>query len=459
MNQGIPVKYVFIILALGSLIYVNTLRNEFVSDDIPAIVNNPDISKLSFNGNLAAFSNSLNYRIGGFNPVVYHLTNLGLHLANSILVFLFLRLFFNPSACFWAALIFAAHPIHTEAVTWISGRPYSGGTFLLLASFLLYLKGTSGPRVKLAYFLPALLMFAGALFINTSFLVSLFLFILYDLVFARWQRTWKYWFLFIALAGIRFLYIFGDVRGRIASLNQGSVGQGTSNLAFNAVYSFFSHLWLILWPMKLTLYHEPCNISVGMLMVGGVLLVGLILLLPKIFKKSKAMFFAILLFALFLAPTYSPVMISWLVAERYVYFPSIAFSMLIAFLIDSFSVNKKISRFIYVFLAILIVFYSGRTIIRNADWSTHASIWRATVRVSPLSPKAHNNMGDVYSREGNLSAAAGEFSRATELRSDYWEAYHNLANTYQKMGMFAQADLNYRKAVELNPSFYQPINK
>jgi len=129
MTQTISMKYIFIVLALGSLIYANTLKNEFVSDDIPAIVNNPDISRLSFNGNLVTFSNSLDYRIGRLDPFIYHLTNLGLHLANSILVFLFLRLFFSPSACFWTALIFVVHPVHAEAVTWISGRPYLGPPF------------------------------------------------------------------------------------------------------------------------------------------------------------------------------------------------------------------------------------------------------------------------------------------------------------------------------------------
>lgn len=459
MTRAISVKYIFMILVLGSLIYVNTLKNEFVSDDIFEIVNNPNISKLSFNGNLVTFSNSLDYRIGGLNPLVYHLTNLGLHLANAVLVFLFLRLFFNPFACFWATLIFVAHPVHTEAVTWISGRPYLGSTCFFLTSFLLYLKSTATSRIRIGYFLLALITFTGALFFKTFFLAFLFLIILYDLVFARWQRTWKYLFLFTVISVVRLIFMLGQISDRITSFNQGSAFNSISNPVFNIVYSFFSHLWLILWPIKLTLYHEPCSISVDLLIAGLVLLTGLVLLSPKIFKKSKVLFFAICLFVLFLAPTYSPVMISWLVAERYAYFPSIAFSMLIAFLVDKFGINKKLSHIIYGFLVILIAFYCVRTIIRNADWRTHSSLWRATVKVSPLSPKAHNNMGDVYSEEGDLNAAAKEFSRAIELRPDYWEAYHNLANTYQKMGMHKEADLNYRKAADLNPSFYQFMNK
>jgi predicted O-linked N-acetylglucosamine transferase (SPINDLY family) len=106
-------------------------------------------------------------------------------------------------------------------------------------------------------------------------------------------------------------------------------------------------------------------------------------------------------------------------------------------------------------LIVLITAYATRTIIRNRDWRTHASVWRATVKVSPLSPKAHNNMGDVYSLEGNEEKAAAEFRRAIELKPDYADAYHNLALTYQRMGRLDEAVVNYEKAVLYNPRLWQ----
>ena len=90
-------RILLVMIGLILVIYANTLNNGFVSDDIPAIVNNPKISHILSNGlNPCNLTNSLGYLIGKLNPAVYHLTNIILHSLNSILVFLFLRLFFRP---------------------------------------------------------------------------------------------------------------------------------------------------------------------------------------------------------------------------------------------------------------------------------------------------------------------------------------------------------------------------
>ena len=116
--------YILIIASVSAALYINTLKNEFVSDDIPAILQNPHISKLFYCLEAATMSLSLNYHMGWFNPFLYHLTNISLHAVNSIIVFFFLILFLPPLASFWGALIFAAHPVNAEAVTWISARGY-----------------------------------------------------------------------------------------------------------------------------------------------------------------------------------------------------------------------------------------------------------------------------------------------------------------------------------------------
>ena len=232
-------------------------------------------------------------------------------------------------------------------------------------------------------------------------------------------------------------------------------------------YSVFSHLWLLFWPVNLTLYHEPYTASRPVIILMVCLLAALILLLPWIFRKSRPLFFSIGLFIVFLAPTYSPVLISWLIAERYLYIPSIAFSMWAAMILRPFGPqndgrwrrpqndgSKKIGAAHY-FLIVIIVLFSVRTFVRNFDWKSHASIWRATVKVSPLSPMAHNNMGDVYGLEGNQAKAAEEFKRAIELRPDYAYAYHNLANTYGKMGRIDEAMEGYSTAIRFNPGLWQ----
>ncbi|MFH1388643.1 MAG: tetratricopeptide repeat protein, partial [Patescibacteria group bacterium] len=160
-------------------------------------------------------------------------------------------------------------------------------------------------------------------------------------------------------------------------------------------------------------------------------------------------------FVISLAVTLTPFRISWIVAERYVYLGSIG-----VIVIFSMFVNWVLGRYklqgLYWSLLILIVFpLSIRTIIRNADWKSHDTLWLATAKYSPNSPQNHNNLGDYYGRMGDQETAIIEFKKAIELKPNYADAYHNLANTYQQLERFDEAVENYQKAIEFNPGLWQ----
>ncbi len=138
-----------VLITLCFLVYANSLNNAFVSDDIPAITENPVISQpLRSWLNPAALLNSLCYLIVKDNPWLYHLVNIILHSINTILVFLFLSLFFSPASSLLGASLFAVHPVHVEAVAWVSGKPYLFLTLAVLGTYLLYNKSTSSVKEK-----------------------------------------------------------------------------------------------------------------------------------------------------------------------------------------------------------------------------------------------------------------------------------------------------------------------
>jgi len=160
--SGFSFKEVFrrnwkIFAFLGFLVvavYWNSLGNDFLSDDIPIIRDNPEIRQLDIQKNLGlwllyfrAFTVTLTYKFFGLNPVFYRLPSVVLHLGSTWLIFILLGLFFETPLPFFVAGIFAVHPILTEAITWISGAPYSNSTFFLLLSLLLYL--TSNKKFSL----------------------------------------------------------------------------------------------------------------------------------------------------------------------------------------------------------------------------------------------------------------------------------------------------------------------
>ncbi|MFH1414448.1 MAG: tetratricopeptide repeat protein [Candidatus Omnitrophota bacterium] len=452
-----------LLVGLCILVYANSFNNQFVSDDLPAVINNPYISNpLKWLLRPHDLFHSLCYLAGKFNPFLYHLVNIIFHALNSILVYQLLKLFFKNPASILGACLFAVHPIHTEAVTWISGRLYTITGSVILICFHLYYKATQNLQVhkklNLKYFLACLLVYSYYIIHHFPFFFAFPLFlILFDFTFSRLRKSWKWTLPFLGILVLRLIFAQGIITGRVLGVAKGMGGPlNLTNPIFNFAYSLFSHLGLLLWPAKLTIYHEPPIISLFALRVELILLIILAFSLPYIFRKSKEIFFAIGIFILFLIPTYSPVMVSWLVAERYVYFSSVALSIVLAFSYERFIEDKKkYNRLGLALILFIIAAYAIRTVARNEDWKDRATLWRSTARVSCNSPRAHNNMGDIYGQEGNIAGAISAFKRAIELKPDYADAYHNLANTYHKIGRFDESIKFYKKSLEYNPELFE----
>ncbi|MFA4889078.1 MAG: tetratricopeptide repeat protein [Candidatus Omnitrophota bacterium] len=454
----------FCYLALGFLclvVYYNALNGQFVSDDIDGILKNPDIGKpFLYWLQPANFLYSISYLIVGFKPFIFHLTSLFLHIANTFCVFILLGIFFGIEASLLGASLFAAHPVHVEAVSWISGCPYLMTSLFVFIAYFLYHRATAvgkaGKKIHPGYYFASLAVFFYYYYFSYAFYsVFPFFLVLSDVVFKRWRKAWIYWLPFFIIVALWLIRQKTAISGRIAFVAKDVSVQGGinwSNPVYNMVYSFFTHMGLLFWPAGLTLYHEPPVITAAMLRVEIVFYIIMLCVLPFLFKRAKPIFFGLCVFILFLAPTYSPVMVSWLVAERYLYFPSIFMSLLVAFFYEKLAKQKRHKAFILLAFSFLIALYAARTISRNEDWKTPARLWRSTVEISPNSPRSHNNMGDAFAGEGNDEAAIAEFKKSVEINPNYADAYHNLANMYHHAGNTRLAIENYSKAISINPN-------
>lgn len=142
--------YIFLLIFITSLVYLNSFGNDFVWDDLNNIVQNKELNNplgirevfLNPSGSqifyrpIPYMTIWLDWHFWRANPAGYHLTNLIFHLACVILVFfLCKRLVQSKRLSFLAALIFAIHPVHTEAVTYISGRSDIISGFFIFLSF------------------------------------------------------------------------------------------------------------------------------------------------------------------------------------------------------------------------------------------------------------------------------------------------------------------------------------
>ncbi|MFC1704519.1 tetratricopeptide repeat protein [Candidatus Omnitrophota bacterium] len=449
----------FILIALCALVYANSIHGEFILvDDIPAIVRNPRIARplyyyWAFPQELL---NSLSYRIARFNVVPYHICGIVLHAINTILVFFLLRLFFKEKASFIGACLFAVHPIHTEAVSWISGRSHVVIGFFVLVTYLLYFTATQQEKLKRPLYLMSVLIFTYYINQNYSFYTFFpFLLIFSDIAFKRWRNNWKFWLPFLLILAFRIILLKEVVVDKVITPPLDGWGQETMrNPWFYFVYATYSYLGLLLWPARLTFYHEPLMFHPLVMRLGMVVVGIVICFLPYIYKKAKSIFFGLGMFALFLVPSYSPFPIAPTVSERYAYLPSILLSILASFLYERCSVRSNgihrkgiILLFIFVIAA-----YGARTVARNEDWRDNRRLWSATLEVSPKSPRSHSNMGVVYLEDESFEKAIEEFNAAINISPNYYASYNNLGALYKKIGKKEKTLSVFKMAVERNPN-------
>jgi Tfp pilus assembly protein PilF len=442
------------------VVYLNSLGNDFVSDDIASIRDNALIDQVSFFWkppdyiNLRGFVLFLTKKLFDLNPLFYRLTNILFHLGSVWVIYFLIGLFFSSPLPLITASLFAVHPLLTESITWISGGSYSNGAFFIFSSLLAYVYATRFEKRKV--FILSLILFLLATFFSEKLLVFSAALFLYELLFGHLKNNWPKLIPFGLISGFWALYLLGMIGVRSTVLQTTFYQEpGTNNPLIQIPVAITSYLELAFWPKDLTLYHADVVISQTeyLLRLGGFIL--FLAALAYFFKKNRGVFFWLFFLLISLSPTLTPLRLSWVVAERYVYLGAVGIFVLMAWLIKKIADISQNQKVLFVLLGILLFAFSARTMVRNRDWKNQDTLWLATDKVSPESPQNHNNLGDLYFRRGEPEKAVEEFQTAIKLKPNYGDAYHNLANVYREMGQDDLAIANYQKALSFNPHLWQ----
>ena len=460
-------KIFFFLAFLVFVVYFNSLGNDFVSDDVEAIKNNLQISSFAYlidrRFHLRAIVIFLIHKIFGLNPIFYRLSNILFHLGSVWIIYLLCKLFFKPPIPFFTSSIFAVHPILSESVTWISGGPYSQAGFLILLSFLTYILATGNKRTKLLFL--SLISYTLALSSSGKLIIFPLILVFYEFCLSAdglrsLKSNWKKIIPFWELSGFWAFLLLVLLKERVtefAATHQQEAG--FYNPFFQIPIAITSYLWLIFWPKNLTLYHSEMTFTQAEYFLRLGVFILFIIIILYFYKKDRQIFFWLSFFSITLLPSLTPLKIAWIVAERYIYLGSLGIFIIVATAIQKLGTilpkniaKKKVS---YLFLTIILILLSLRTIIRNNDWKNQDALWLATAKTSPSSPQNHNNLGDLYGRHGNPQKAIEEFKMAIKLKPDYADAYHNLANTYSQTGNIEEAIKNYKQAINFNPNLWQ----
>jgi len=479
---------ILILLLVSFAVYYNALFGAFVYDDKSQIVDNPwirDISNIPtiFSRSVWSFRSGaailqyyrplmhivymLTYSLFGLNPLGFHLVNILFHCGVSVLVFLVIRrllpeqrspvspVYFSPP--FIAAMLFASHPIHTEAVAWIAGLPDVAYAFFYLLSFYFYILFRDG--VKKGHLLSVLSFSAAALFKEPALTLPIML-IAYDYLLKKSGGTMlagiKRYSLYIVVSGVYLSVRYYALRS--VAPTEFYADLNTYQLIINVFPLFREYLTGLLLPFDLNFchtFHPVISLFEANGMISMIVAVLFLIAAVAAYLKRRLLCFSLLFIVVPLLPVFYIKAISWKpFAERYLYLPSVGFVFLTAIFLSW--ANEKLpraARSITIVFIILAALYSLGTINRNKVWKDQFNLWSDTVRKSPDSAEAHNNLGNEYAAQGRMDSAVTEFQAALRLKPDYIEAYYNLGNEYAAQGQLDRAVAEYQTALLLQPDY------
>lgn len=446
---------VTLLLVVG-LVYGNTLLNGFTMDDVGLyIVRNPQVTAPSLSGlfsphkvskvvrplTFATFA--LDWKLGGGTALGFHAVNVVLHAAVVGLVLLLLQTLLETlqqgkAMAFAAALLFAVHPIHTEAVTSIVGRAELLAAGFLVAAWILHLQNRE---------IPALSCFVLALLSKESAVVFLPLALIGDCVRGQWKPASRYW----RIAGVTLLYVavLWRVQGgrfgppAISILDNPLVALPPGSRILNALRVAWKYVGLQLYPATLSCDYSYNEIPLyagwsRTLPAAMATLLAMGAWIWTIRKHRPGATLAGGIYIASFATTANIIMpIGTIMAERLAYLPSLGFCLLFASVWNW--LHKSHARLALGILAVLVSVFGVRTMVRNRDWQDNRTLYTATVRNAPGSVKAHQDMALAYIDAGRLDQAAQQLETALQI-------YPSNAQALALYGLVKSRQGNYQEA-------------
>jgi tetratricopeptide (TPR) repeat protein len=482
----LKIKYILLIFLITVITYSNSLGGEFVYDDeyfiaknvmLRNIANVPyffvDRSTVAFSGlsedvyrPLTTVTFALNYFFGKVDSFGYHLINVLLHASNAILLFIFLSMLFdNMLFALFASLFFACHPVQTEVVSWISGRSSVLFLFFYLASLIFYAK--SYGSAKRAYFICSVIFCALALFSKEMAVTLPVMLIVYDIHFSGKVTVKRRLYRYIPYFALAAFYVLA--RSNILNrMSQCEWWGGSPYYTFLTMMRVFAdYIKLLIFPAKLCAFYA-INISTSIaetpVIASLILLMVIMGSIPFMFRRSRLASFGICLFFVTLIPVSNIVPLKALMAERFLYLPSIGFCVALAVLLEktgAFRLKGILdnARIIAAILAVTIIAaYASRTIARNEDWGDEMAITRSIIEVSPMNPWAYNALAAVYLSKGKNSEAVKPLIKSIALAVDYAAPKSALGFTYRELGRFDESVKMLKEALAITPDALETIN-
>jgi protein O-mannosyl-transferase len=483
-------RLIILLIAAVLLVNFNSIFNGFVFDDHMQILKNhlirdikhiPAIFSSDVSGAYTQYDTSyyrpmmyliymFNYHLFGLSPWGYHLVNVLFHLGVCILVFLIAsKIFKKPSGsgnmyllspAFIAAILYATHPVHTEAVAWVAAIPDLSFTFFYLLSLYLYTRTADGEKVfkRPAYLISLLSFFIATLCKEPAVTLPVVL-ILYDYAVNK-TRTTKllnnlpryipYFVIAVFYLVLRY-YVLG---GFTPSVNHKLT---TYQYVINVFPLFGGYVGKLLFPVNLRalyIFHPITSLFEAEAIPSLVICLLFLIAAVIAFKKNRVIFFSLMLFAVSILPAlYIPGLGKSAFGERQLYLPSFGFVLLAGYFLSWAAVKVSKPAFLVpLMIGTIVLLYSAGTINRYPAWKNDYSLWADVVDKSPGNALAHGYLGYALYSQGRIDDAIVQYRASLKLNPNLFYSQMNLGVAYQAKKLRYQAVQHYLAALKLNPS-------
>src|SRR6476659_8506364 len=479
------------LVAITWAVFGRTLAHDFVNfDDHVYVYENPLIVRgLSVEGIIGAFthahalnwhplttlSHMLDCQLYGLKAGGHHLTNVILHTISVVLLFLIKK---QITGALWqsvfVAALFAIHPLHVESVAWIAERKdvLSAVFFMLtLAAYARYARAPSTPR----YLLVALLFACGLM--SKPMLVTLpFVLLLVDywtLCRCRGQKSDVGSRLRRVITEKIPLFALSALSCAATLLTQRQGPNTIDQLPFlwrlnNAFVSYVTYIWQMLWPVRLAAFYPHPNdrLSVVEVTVAIAFLLGVSLLVLYLRRTKPYLVTGWFWYLGMLVPVIGLVQVGEQAhADRYTYLPQIGLYIMIAWAVGDLlleSTSRVRRAVVGVATAIAVVCLGVRAFVQVYYWNNSETLWSHTLAVTSDNDVAHNNLGFLFLRRGEVDNAISEFQAALDIRSRNTATHYslgaaliqnNIGNAFARKQLWDEAIDHLQEAVTLRPDY------
>ncbi len=481
------------ICCLGIAVYSNTFNSSFHLDDYNSITDNPAIKNIWNPLNIWNFwptrfitylSLAFNYHLHKLDVFGYHLFNLAVHLGASILVWWLTLLTFSTPALkdqkisryartisFFAGLIFVAHPIQAQAVTYIVQRAVSMATLFYLASLCLYAKSRlleyERPALGLqrSYYAASLITALMAMFTKEMAITLPVMIWLYEFSFFKDRKAlnWKRLVPFILiLLVIPLTMLLTKSVDFVHMRRTTEFAQGISpwHYLLTQFKVIATYIRLAFLPLNQNIdYDYPvAKTLMDFSVIAGIALISAIFIFAvRISRNYRLISFGIFWFFLALLPESGFIPIKDVIFEHRLYLSMAGYSIFLVSGLYYLFKEKRIKLTITI-LGLLVISYSILAYQRNGIFKDEFTLWNDVIRKSPLKARPYNNRGFDYFKKNDLERAIDDFNKAIEIDPKYAEAYNNRGIVYGKKNDLERAIDDFNKAIAIYPGYAKAYN-